>query len=147
MRYPQASHWLKACQTEVDSLRKNKARKLIELPEGATTVKGKWVFKLKLDKNGGIACYKARWVARGFTQIVGIDHDETYAAVAKPVSIRMLMAIVAHYNLECKQYDITTAFLNAMIGDRKIYVEQPHGFEVDNHNNSQPHVCLLLRAL
>jgi hypothetical protein len=147
MRYPQASHWLKACQTEVDSLRKNKARKLIELPEGATTVKGKWVFKLKLDKNGGIACYKARWVARGFTQIAGIDHDETYAAVAKPVSIRMLMAIVAHYNLECKQYDITTAFLNAMIGDRKIYVEQPHGFEVDNHNNSQPHVCLLLRAL
>jgi hypothetical protein len=86
-------------------------------------------------------------VARGFTQIAGIDYDETYATVTKPVSIRILMAIVAHYNLECKQYDIITAFLNAIIGDRKIYVEQPHGFEVDNHNNSQPLVCLVLRAL
>jgi hypothetical protein len=106
------------------------------------------VFKVKLDKNGGIARYKARWVARGFTQIAGIEYDETYAAVAKPVSIRMLMAIVAHYDLGCKHYDIITAFLNAMIGDRKIYVEQPHGFEVDNHNNnSQSLVCLLLRAL
>jgi hypothetical protein len=116
-------------------------------PEGATTIKGKWVFKVKLDKNGGIARYKSRWVARGFTQIAGIDYDETYAAVAKPVSIRILMAIVAYYNLECKQYDIITAFLNTMIGDRKIYVEQPHGFKVDNHNTSQPLVCLLLRAL
>jgi hypothetical protein len=148
---PQAKYWLKACQTEVDSLCKNKAWELFKLPEDATTVKGKWVFKVKLDKNSGIARYKARWVARDFTQIAGIDYDETYAAVAKPVSIHMLMAIVAHYDLECKQYDIITAFLNAMIGDRKIYVEQPHGFEVDNHNNnnnnSQPLVCLLLRAL
>jgi hypothetical protein len=102
---PQAKHWLKACQTEVDSLRKNKAWELVKLPEGATTVKGKWVFKLKLDENGGITRYKARWAARGFTQIAGIDYDETYAAVAKPVSIRILMAIVTHYNLECKQYD------------------------------------------
>jgi hypothetical protein len=145
---PQAKNWLKACPTEVDSLRKNKAWKLVKLPGGATTVKGKWVFKIKLDKNGGIARYKARWVARGFTQIASIDYDETYATVAKPVSIRMLMAIAAHYNLECKQNDIITAFLNAMIGDRKIYVEQPYGFGVDvGDDNGQPLVCLLLRAL
>ena len=152
MKSAQAKQWLNACQTEIDSLRENKVWKLVKQPEGSTLVKGKWVFKIKLNKNGDIARYKARWVARGFTQLAGIDYDETYAAVAKPVSIRTLIAIIAQYNLECKQYDIITAFLNALIDDRMIYVEQPHGFEVNNNNNgnndsSQINVCLLLQAL
>jgi hypothetical protein len=151
MKSPPAEKWLNACQTEIDSLRKNKVWKLVMQPEGSTLVKVKWVFKVKLNENGDIARYKARWVARGATQLPDIDYDETYAAMAKPVSIRTLMAVMAQYNLECKQYDIIIAFLNALIDDRMIYVEQPHGFKVDDNddenNSNQINVCLLLRAL
>ena len=52
------------------------------------------------------------------------------------------MAMVTHYRVEVKQYDIMTAFLYAMIGNREIYVEQPHGFEDGNGQ-----VRLLLKAL
>ena len=99
-------------------------------------------FKLKLGANGLPARFKARWVVKGFTQQKGVDYDETYAAVTKATTLKLLMAIIAHCNLEAKQYDIMTAFLYAKIKDHEIYVEQPHGFEETSN-----HVCFLQKAL
>ena len=85
---------------------------------------------------------RGRWIVKGYTQQKGIDYDETYAAVTKATTLKLLMAMIAHYNLEAKQYNIMTAFLYAKIKDHEIYVEQPHGFQ-----ETGDHVCLLKKAL
>lgn len=86
--------------------------------------------------------FKARWDLKGYTQQKGIDYDETYAAVTKATTLKCLMAMIAHYDLEAKKYDKMTAFLYAEIKDHEIFVEQPHGFEKTGDN-----ICLLKKAL
>jgi hypothetical protein len=92
-------------------------------------IKGRWVFKIKFDVNRKLERFKARWVVRSFTQKAGIDYHETYTAVVKPVSLEIILALAAYYGYECKQYDIVTAFLNAVMDGRQIFVELLHGFE------------------
>ncbi|KAI0997286.1 Retrovirus-related Pol polyprotein from transposon TNT 1-94 [Podosphaera aphanis] len=135
---------LQAMREEIQSLQENNVWQLVHLKttNGKTIIKGRWVFKLKLGADGTPVRFKARWVVKCYTQQKGIDYDETYAAVTKATTLKLLIAMIAHYNLEAKQYDIMTAFLYAKIKEREIYVEQPHGFE-----ESRDHVCLLLRAL
>jgi len=99
------------------------------------------VFKTKLDKNGFIDKYKARWVAKGFQQKYGIDYIETFSNTVKPMVFRALFALAAFKDLEIQQWDIKSTFPNASI-DEEIDVIQPIGFE---ENSNQ--VCLLNKAL
>jgi hypothetical protein len=99
------------------------------IPVKTILIKGRWAFKIKFDVNRKPERFKARWVVRGFTQKAGIDYDETYAAMVKPVLLKVMLALAAHYGYEFKQYDIVTAFLNAVIDRHQIYVELPHGFK------------------
>jgi len=69
----------------------------VELPERCKRVGCKWVFKTKRDSHGNIERYKARLVAKDFTQKDGIDYKETFLPVSKKENI---MALVAHYDLE-----------------------------------------------
>jgi hypothetical protein len=73
-----ADEWQDACQYEIDALAKNGTWTLVELPSGRKAVKSKWVFKHKADGR-----FHARLVAKGFTQIFGIDYDETFSPVAR----------------------------------------------------------------
>ena len=59
---------------------------LEEPPPGANVISSKWVFKAKKDATGIITCFKARLVAQGFSQINGVDYDDTYAPVARLAS-------------------------------------------------------------
>ncbi|KXL49222.1 MAG: hypothetical protein FE78DRAFT_28434 [Acidomyces sp. 'richmondensis'] len=145
MQSPQAQQWKEACNAEYQCLIDNTTWKLMPLPSGASLVKGKWVFGIKKDVDSNPVRFKARWVARGFTQKQGVDYDDTYASVTKPSTVRVLLSIVAAYDMECKQFDAITAFLNSTISEHKIYVEQPHGYE--QQLNGQGAVCLLLKAL
>jgi len=145
MQSPQAQQWNEACNAEYQCLIDNTTWKLMSLPSGASLVKGKWVFDIKKDVDSNPVRFKARWVARGFTQKQGVDYDDTYASVTKPSTVRVLLSIVAAYDMECKQFDAITAFLNSTISEHKIYVEQPHGYE--QQLNGQGAVCLLLKAL
>jgi hypothetical protein len=125
----EAKQWYQACGEELNSLTENATWQVTVMPVGATLIKGRWVFKIKFDVNGKPERFKARWVVRGFTQKAGIDYDETYAAVVKPVSLKIILALAAHYGYECKQYDIVTIFLNAVVDGHQIFVELPHGFK------------------
>ena len=60
----------------------------------------KWVFKTKHDSNDNIKRYKARLVAKGYTQKDGIDYKETFSHVSKKDSLRIIIALVAQYDLE-----------------------------------------------
>lgn len=140
MKRGDKSLWLKAMKEEIESLNKNQVWDLVNRPSG-NIVTNKWVFKIKRNPQGQIERYKARLVARGFTQKFGIDYLETYAPVANMVSIRMLFSYAAMKNLKMAQFDIKTAFLYGEL-DEEVYMEQPEGFEEGNDK-----VCLLKRSL
>ena len=72
-----ADEWQKVCQYEIDALHKNDTWELVNLLAGHKAVKSKWIFKL-LKANG---CFCAWLVAKGFTQIPGIDYDETFSPI------------------------------------------------------------------
>lgn len=121
--------WVKAMEEELESLIKNDVWTLVERPN-KNVVTSKWVLKIKRKPDGTIDRYKARLVARGFSQIYGIDYHETYAPVASMTSIRMLLAYAAVEHLKIAQFDIKTAFLYGDL-DEQIYMEQPPGFARD----------------
>jgi hypothetical protein len=95
----------------------------------------KWVFRNKQDENGVMTRNKARLVAQGFTQVEGLDFEETYAPVARLEAIQMLLAYAAHHNFKLYQRDVKSAFLNGPI-QKLVYVEQPLGFKDPKLPNS-----------
>ena len=97
-------------------------------PKGRNVVGSKWVYAVKWGKNGEIERRKARMVAKGFTQIIGEDFDETYASVAHLKSVRLVCAIAATRKLRLWQVDFVSAFLNSD-NSFEVYMEQPKGFE------------------
>jgi hypothetical protein len=66
--------------------------------------------------------YKARLVARGFTQTYGVDYNETFAPVAKFTSIRCILAVASLEDMEIHQMDVKTAFLNCEL-EEEIYMD------------------------
>ena len=115
---------------ELKSMKTNDVWELTELPNGAKPVGCKWVYKTKLDQKGNIERYKARLVAKGYTQKEGIDYNETFSPVSRKESLRIVMALVAHYDLELHQMDVNTAFLNGDLHE-DVYMTQPEGFKVE----------------
>ena len=97
------------------------------------TVGAKWVYTRKIDgETGKPSKYKARWVAKGYSQIEGVDFDELFAAVAHKDTIRLFLAIVNYHNWEMDQVDIVAAFLNGDL-EETIYMEPPEGSDIPNH--------------
>ncbi|KAI0990985.1 hypothetical protein K3495_g17202, partial [Podosphaera aphanis] len=109
------SDWKEAMEDELRSLQQNKTWEIVNRPENRRVLRGKWVYKLKRGPNGEISRYKARWVVRGFEQEEGLDYNETFASVVKPMSYKSLFAIAAALDLECEQMDVKTAFLYGKI--------------------------------
>jgi hypothetical protein len=130
--------WHDVCQYEIDALAKNGTWDLVNLPAGRKAVKSKWVFKRKADGR-----FRARLVAKGFTQIQGLDYDETFSPVARFESLRLLLALAALEDWEIHQMDVKSAFLNGLL-DEEIFMEQPQGFIIAGQSDK---VCLLKKAL
>eukprot|EP00253_Pinus_taeda_P018596 PITA_18596 len=135
--------WKVAMKDEMMALGKNGTCDLVELPKDRKTVGCKWVFKLKRGVNDMEDRYKARLVAKGFSQKAGIDFHEIFSPVVKIVSIRIVLALVALFDLELQQLDVKTAFLHGDL-DEEIYMEQPEGFV--QHRNAK-FVCRLKKSL
>ncbi|KAD4584950.1 hypothetical protein E3N88_22551 [Mikania micrantha] len=124
----QSSEWHNAMIDELESMDKNNVWELVELLNGAKPVGCKWVYKTKLDPNGNVERFKARLVAKGYTQKEGIDYQETFSPVSQKDSLRIVMALVAHFDLELHQMDVKTAFLNGELYE-DVYMTQPEGFK------------------
>ena len=111
----------------MDSMTSNQVWDFVELPVGVKAIGCRWVFKTKKDSEGNIERHKARLVAKGFTQREGIDYRETFSPVSKKDSLRVILALVAHFDLELHQMDVKTAFLNGDL-EEEVYMKQPEGF-------------------
>ncbi|GJW21741.1 retrovirus-related pol polyprotein from transposon TNT 1-94 [Tanacetum coccineum] len=107
--------WITATGEEIESLHKNKTWELVQLPERRKVVGCKWVFKMKTGLPGSnIVRFKARLVSKGYSQKEGIDYNEIFSPVVHHTSIRVLLSLVAHHELELEQLDVKTAFLHAV---------------------------------
>jgi hypothetical protein len=104
--------WEKAILEELETLRAAGTWILEEAPPGANIIGSKWVFKAKKDAAGFIARLKARLMAQGFSQIGGIDFDNTYAPMARLASFRAIIAMANRLDLLLHQVDIKGAYLN-----------------------------------
>jgi len=135
--------WYNAMKEEMNSIKSNEVWDLVELPNGAKAIGCKWVFKTKKDSLGNIERYKARLVAKGFTQKEGIDYTETFSPVSKKDSLRIIMALVAHFDLELQQMDVKTTFLNGDL-EEEVYMKQPEGFP---SSDGEQLVCKLKKSL
>ncbi|CAL8999519.1 unnamed protein product [Prunus brigantina] len=127
MQSEKCEKWLEAMESELQSMSKNGVWKLVALPQGCKPIGCKWVYKTKRDSKGQIDRYKARLVAKGFTQQEGVDYNETFSPVSTKDSLRVIMALVAHFDLHLHQMDVKTAFLNGNLIE-EIYMKQPDGF-------------------
>ncbi|RDX78204.1 hypothetical protein CR513_41548, partial [Mucuna pruriens] len=119
---------------ELKSMQDNDVWDLVELLEGVKPIDCKWIFKTKKDPKGNIERYNARLVAKGFAQKESIDYKETFSPVSSKDSCRIVMALIAHFDLDLHQMDVKTAFLNGDI-DETIYMMQHENF-VSNESKS-----------
>ncbi|GKB38525.1 retrotransposon protein, putative, ty1-copia subclass [Tanacetum coccineum] len=139
----ESNKWIDAMNAEIQSMMDNMVWVLVDLPPGCKTVGSKWIFKKKTDMDGIVHVYKARLVAKGYTQLYGVDYEETFSPVADIRAIRILISIAAYYDYEIWQMDVKTAFLNGYL-DEDIYMVQPKGFVDPNHPRK---VCKLQRSI
>ncbi|KAA0068057.1 retrotransposon protein, putative, Ty1-copia subclass [Cucumis melo var. makuwa] len=86
-------YWLNAMQEELLQFRRNNVWTLVSKLEGVNIIDTKWVFKNKTDEAGYVTKNKARLVAQGYTQVKGVDFDETFAPVARLEAIRLLLEV------------------------------------------------------
>ncbi|GJX30501.1 retrotransposon protein, putative, ty1-copia subclass [Tanacetum coccineum] len=115
----ESNKWIDAMNAEIQSMMDNMVWVLVDLPPGS------------------------RLVAKGYTQLYGVDYEETFSPVADIRAIRILISIAAYYDYEIWQMDVKTAFLNGYL-DEDIYMVQPEGFVDPNHPRK---VCKLQRSI
>ena len=76
-----SNKWLGAMKSDIGSMYENKVWTLVDLPDDRQAIENKWISKKKTDADGNVTVYKARFVAKGFRQVQGVDYDETFSPV------------------------------------------------------------------
>lgn len=134
--------WKEAIIEEFKAHEMNKTWELSYLPTSKKLVGCKWVFKIKENPSTSKIRYKARLCAKGYSQKEGSDYREILSPVVRYDSVRTLLAIAAHDNLEIGQFDVKTAFINGDLRE-EIYMQIPDGLEVQDKDM----VCKLRKSL
>jgi len=136
------ANWREAMAKEIEALETNQTWKLTELPPGKKPINCKWVHQVKYNSDGSIERYKARLVIRGDQQIEWFDFNETFAPVAKMVSVRCFLSVAVARGWELHQLDVNNAFLHGDLHE-KVYMKLSPGF----HSVEPNKVCKLQKSL
>ncbi|KAL4586016.1 hypothetical protein LXL04_010646 [Taraxacum kok-saghyz] len=143
--YKQAANdekWREAMKKEIKALEDNDTWTLEDLPAGKRAIGSKWVYKVKYKPSGEVERYKARLVAKGFTQMEGVDFHDTFAPVAKLVTVRTLLAVATKKDWIIHQLDVNNAFLHGDLHE-EVYMKIPEGFSKEGDTR----VCRLRKSL
>lgn len=134
LRSPDKDKWITAMEEELQAFKENDAWTVVsEVPQGKTVVQCKWVYKRKFDSENSVR-YRARLVAKGFTQKPGIDYDETFSPVVRHCTLRLLFALSVQLDLRVTHLDVKTAFLNGILKE-DIYMAHPQvNLDCNNKN-------------
>ncbi|MCO5592624.1 hypothetical protein L7F22_046627 [Adiantum nelumboides] len=124
----ESKEWHAAILDELQALEAANTWELVPPPEHHNIVSCKWLLKKKYHPNGSVDRYKARLVARGFTQQEGVDYFDTYSPVLGMTAFWVLIILAAKFNLLLHHLDIKTAFLHGFLQEL-IYMLQPPHFE------------------
>ena len=124
--------WLDAMLDELHSLSEPGVFELCELPAGCRLLPAKWVLKINRGAQGEIKGFRARYVAKGFEQVYGVDFFETWAPVGRYATLHALLSICVVWDLETKNFDIKCAFLNGVL-HQDVYIVQPPMFHDGTH--------------
>ncbi|KAI9196087.1 hypothetical protein LWI28_020948 [Acer negundo] len=135
--------WALAMQEKLNQFERNEVWTLVPRPKTTNVIATKWIYRNKSDDDGNIVRNKARLIAQGYSQIEGIDFEETFAPVAHLESIRLLLFISYVQKFKLHQMVVKSVFLNGFLQE-EVFVEQPKGF-VDTHHPN--HVYRLKKAL
>ena len=111
---------------ELSALQNSETWELVPLPSGKSIVGCRWVFAIKVGPDGTIDYLKARLVAKGYTEIFGLDYEDTFSPMAKMAYVRLFIAITALQRWPLYQLDVKNSFLNGDLQE-EIYMEQPPG--------------------
>jgi hypothetical protein len=122
-------HWVKAMNDELEQIEKNNTWEMIHRPKGKNVIGSKWIFMNKLNEQGQVVRNKERLVCKGYSQIEGLDFDETFAPVAGLEAIIMFLSYACHKRFKVYQMDVKSTFLYGDLSE-EVYVEQPEGFEL-----------------
>jgi hypothetical protein len=134
--------WMMTMQEELNNFTRKEVCHLVPRPN-QNVVGTKWVFCNKQDEHGVVTRNKAQLLAKGYSQVEGLDFDETYAPIARLESIRILLSYATYHGFKLYQMDVKSAFLNSPIKE-EVYVEQSPDFEDSEYPN---HVYKLSKAL
>ena len=134
--------WHKACEEEMKAHRLNGTWEIVKLPPGKHAIGSRWFMKVKTNADGSLDRYKARMVAKGYSQCPGFDFKETFAPTVRYSTIRIILAIAALEDLELHSLDISYIYLNGEL-EEEIYMRQLEGFEIGGPD----YVCKLKKSL
>ena len=115
-------HWVKAMEEEMSQIEKNKTWELVPRPKDKNIIGTKWMFKNKINEEGQVIRNKARLAYKGYSQIEGIDFEETFAPVARMEAIRMFLAFACSKGFKIYQMDVKSTFLNGELKE-EVYME------------------------
>ena len=127
--------WVDAMVEKYDSIIRNSAWEGFPRPEGKLVVGSRRIYKVKHASYGSVENQKDIFVARWFSQVEGIDYDDTFAPVARYSSIGSILSLLAQMGWHIHHMDVNTTLLSGVI-EEEVYIEKPEGFEtldMDSH--------------
>jgi len=147
MASPDAPKWLAACNEEIASIEDLGVFRLVpcSTANGRKIMDGKFVFRIKRDENGNAIRWKARFVAKGYSAVYGVDYTDTMAPTMRMETFRVVTHVAAVRGWELHQVDIVTTFLRGKLEPgEEVYMKQPKGFEA---KGKEDHIWELLKGL
>jgi hypothetical protein len=136
MSCPAAENWKAAAQEEYQSLIENGTWSIVSCPKDRTPIKSRWTFDIKPGLNGEPQRFKARFVAKGYSQRPGIDFNETCDSVVSHDTLRILLSVIAADDLEELQIDVKTTFLCGPL-EEEIFMNQSEGFIIPGQESKR----------
>lgn len=124
-----ADKWREAMDREIRELLGRKTWESSRIPMGRKATRSRWVYTIKYKSDGTIERFKARFVVCGYSQIHGVDYEQSFSSTMRATTFRTLLSLAAQAGFQAEHIDISNAFCQADIDGVDIWVQPPRGFE------------------